>query len=356
MTREFGKQDLERSSSTIAPFSWAVTAPFLTETKDRWISDFTETDRHAFEVIHTSGAEVSWHSKKVARTGLAEWGDFAQLANRALRHAADNDGGVITVFPQLAAAAASRKRLRRSDTPLVAWFFNTNLDNGIRSRMARLTLPAVDRFVVHSTAEIDAYSRQLRIPSDRFEFVAAQYGGRIMDDPEDENEPFVFATGSGFRDYGTFFEAMRRLDIPAKVVAGPRILAGLSVPPNVEILDVSSDEIKRMMRRARVNVIPMTTEGVTAGLLTIVLTYRHGRSLVVSDRPGIDDYVHHDVDSLVVPQRDPEAMAASIEAMFVDDALRRRLNATAEQWAEANCSDHAAGASLVRVLDTVIDG
>jgi len=334
---------------------WAVTAPFLTEPGMRWISDFVESDRHQFEVIPKAGAEVSWHTKKVARTGFGEWRDFSRTAARAMDYAVETNGGVITVFPQLAAAAATRKRLRRLDRPLVAWFFNTTFNRDARLLVARQTLSTVDRFVVHSSIEIEAYAEQLRLPAERFVFAAAQYGGKVQTQEEDQSEPFVLATGSGARDYRTFFEAMSMLDIPAKVVAGDRVLAGLTPPPNVEILSgVSGDEIKALMRKSRVNVIPMNGEGLTAGLVTIVLTFRHGRGIVVTDRPGIDDYVKPDDNSLVVPMSDPRAMADAIEAMYNDADLRDRLGQGAEAFAEAHCTDQAAAGALTRVLDAVV--
>ncbi len=338
-------------------FPWAVTAPFLRDPQNRWISDFVESDRHSFQVIPQAGPEISWHTKKLPRTGLSEWRQFAKTACSALEFAEANQGGVITVFPQLAAATASRKKFKRLDVPIVAWFFNTTFERNARSLLGRKTLPAVDRFVVHSTVEIEAYARELSLPHSRFEFVPAQYGATVDESDENAEEPFVFATGSGFRDYGTFFDAMAKLDMPAKVVAGPRVLAGLTPPPNVEILDgVSIDEIRRYIRQARVNVIPMESGGLTAGLLTIVLTFRHGRGLVITDRPGIDDYVHADQDSLLVPMHDASSMAAAIEAMYEDADLRSRLGAAADEFATANCTDQAAGRSLLRILDEVTIG
>ncbi len=336
-------------------FAWSLCAPFLTSPTDRWISDYTTSDRHRFEIVPRAGGEVSWHTKKAARTGLVEWRDFAKTAANALDLAVKNDGGVVTVFPQLAAAVASRKKVRRQDQPLVAWFFNTNFGRDVRSKIAKRALSGVDRFVVHSTVEIEAYAAHLQLSPSRFEFVPVQYGGTIQTDEEDNEQPFVLATGSGFRDYATFFDAMRLLDMPAKVVAGDRVLEGLTPPPNVEIISgIDRDEINRLTRRARVNVIPINDEGLTGGIITIVGTFRHGRGLVVSDRSGIDDYVRHDDNSLVVPLRDPAAMAEAIEAMFTDADLRQRLGSAAATFADQYCTDTAVAAELERILDLVV--
>lgn len=347
----------ERKDRDQTAFSWAVTAPFFSSPHDRWISSFVESDRHQFRVVPSTGTDVNWHTKKSAQTGLGEWRAHARTAGESMRWAAEREGGVITVFPQLAVAAASRKRARRLDVPLVSWFFNTNFGRDVRSFVARPVLRNVDRFVVHSTREIGAYAEQLRLPADRFCFVPIQYGGEVQTDPESETDPFVFATGSGARDYETFFTAMSRLGVPAKVVAGPRVLAGLHPPSNVEILDdVSRSDIHRLVRRARVNVVPMHEGGLTGGIITMAEAFRHGRGLVVTDRPGIDDYVEHDHNALLVPLRDPDAMAEAITAMFSDESLRRRLGENAAALGRERHTDEAAARSLTRVLDEVLAG
>lgn len=337
-------------------FSWAVSAPFIDAPDSPWISDFTDSSRHQFDKVAHGGGDVNWHEKKTQVTGFAEWRAFGATAASLLDTAVAERGGAITVFPQLAATAAMRKRVRRIDVPLVAWFFNTTFGRDPKSVLARPALRAVDRFVVHSTNEIEAYATHLGLSTEAFSFAHVQYGGTVQTDDEVVEDPFVFATGSGFRDYRTFFEAMEKLGMKTKVVAGPRVLAGLTPPPNVEILEgVNRQDIHCLVRQATVNVLPMNNEGLTAGLITMAEAFRHGRSLVVSDRPGIDDYVQHDENALLVPVADAGAMADAIQAMWDDAGLRERLNKGALAAGDRRHTDEAAGRRLVEVLDSVLD-
>ncbi len=338
-------------------FSWGVSAPFIDSVESRWISDFVESDRHRFTMVPHGGGDADWHQKKSQVTGLSEWRGFASTAASLLDTAVAEHGGAITVFPQLAATAAMRKRLRRIDVPLVAWFFNTTFGRDPKSMLARPALRAVDRFVVHSTNEIDAYAKHLGIDHSYFSFAHVQYGGAVQTDEENTDDPFIFATGSGFRDYGTFFDAVEKLGVKTKVVAGPRVLAGLTPPANVEILEgIDRQGIHRLVRQATVNVLPMHNEGLTAGLITMAEAFRHGRSLVVTDRQGIDDYVDHDQNALLVPLGDADAMAESIRSVFEDSGLRERLNKGALVSGEQHHTDDAAGRRLAEVLDSVLDG
>jgi len=333
--------------------TWAVASPYFEAHDDLWISDSTHSDRHSFVLVPRVGHDRNWHEAGPPRATAREWSYRFRQARRAVSSGAD---GVVTVFPQLAAATGFLKSSRRSKKPLVAWFFNTEgLKSESRTSIARRALGRVDSFVVHTTREIETYANLLDVPSDRFHFVPFQYGAKVETEaPAGQTEPYVFATGSGYRDYETFFSAVEKTGLRTLVLASDRVLKGLRIPTNVEILEqISRPEIRRLVRHARVNVVPMTDEATTAGFVTIVETFRHGRSLVITDRPGIDDYVFDGKNALCTKLFDPASMADAIEAMWSDDAARTELDAGAKSFADDNCTDEAAGRSLVRILDAL---
>ncbi len=331
---------------------WVVASPYFDTKTDRWISDAVQSDRHSFTLLPRVGAERNWHQGG-SNASVGEWKSRFRQAKQAFP---DDGTGVVTVFPQLAAAAGAWKMIRRDDRPLVAWLFNTEgIGTLVRRTVARFSLGQVDRFVVHSTAEIDVYADLLRADPSQFEFVPLQYGGEVeVEGPPDQDEPYVFATGSGYRDYGTFFDAVEKLGYRTLVLASDRVLEGLTVPSNVEILDqISRPQIRRLVRHARVNVVPLNSGGTTAGLVTIVETFRHDRSLVITRRPGLEDYCLENETVLQAAMGDAGAMAEAIEEMWSDEATRHRLDAGAAAFGRANCTDAAAGQHLVRILDSV---
>lgn len=50
-----------------------------------------------------------------------------------------------------------------------------------------------------------------------------------------------------------------------------------------------------------------------------------GRPIVTTDVPGCNDIVRHDVNGLLVPAQDPPALAAALDRLMKDDALRVRM-------------------------------
>ena len=330
---------------------WTVAAPFIRDEASQWLAPYV-TDNHHLKIVPRIGEPVSWHEKRVPVTGPMEWVHFARQGKRAL---SQTTGGVITVFPQLASIVGAEKQLlRRRDTPILSWFFNTAVESSVRMAPARLALRSVDRFVVHSSNEIQAYAQALHLDPARFTFVPLQYGGDVDQSPEEAEEPFVFATGSGHRDYGTFFEAIARLGYPTKVLASDHALAGTNPPKNVEILEqITKPEIRKLIRRARVNVVPMNTVGLTAGLVTIVEAFSHERALVATTRPGIEDYLLDGENSMLSAYQDSEGLATSLEAMWTDHHLRSTLNQGAARYAKEHCTDEAAGRELSVLLDAL---
>lgn len=333
---------------------WAIAAPFTRSVDERWLAPFVPGDEHTFTVIPRVGSEPNWHARSRRRGGPPEWLKYGVQANRAAA-VGRRGGGVITVFPQLAAMLGLRKRVSRREFPLLAWFFDTEIDNAVRLAVSRVALSSVDRFVVHTRRERDVYSDLLRLPLERFQFVPLQYGGVLAEDLEDQDDPFVFTTGSGFRDYPTFFEAIGRVGYRTVVCSGARALEGTEPPRNVEIRnELTRSEIHSMMRRARVNVLPMRTEGITAGGITIVETFRHGRGLVATDRPGLADYLIDAKNCVTVRPYDATDLAEAIEAVWTDDELRTRIDEGATEFAE-QLTDEAAGAALGSILDELAD-
>ncbi len=332
---------------------WVVASPYFEGTDDRWIADAVDPGRHSFTLIPRSGQDRNWHQIRKPRAGAMEWAHRMRQARWATGHGSD---GIITVFPQLAAATGTMLAATRDKRPLVSWFFNTeNLTSPGRRAMARFALSPVDRFVVHSTREIENYAEVLGLPSERFVYVPLQYGAQVeTEEPDGQHEPYVFATGSGYRDYATFFEAMAKLGYRTVVLASDRALEGVTIPDNVEILEqITRPEIRRLVRHARVNVVPLNDTGTTAGLVTIVETFRHGRALVITDRPGLEDYVFEGKNALCPRLFDARSMADAVETMWTDDRYRAELDSAALRFAEDNCTDEAAGRSLIRILDSL---
>ena len=334
---------------------WYLAAPFIDDENDRWLTAYVPNDDGHLRFHPVAASYRHDRSRKV--TGLGGWGDYFRHGGRVwhAKRGATGGSGILTCFPQLPITVGLRKRLTGSRTPLVAWTFNLGtMYTGARRHLARFALAAVDRFIVHSRAEVSAYSRWLGLPIERFEFVPLQRAVRAINVAEDVERPFVLSMGSAQRDYRLLFSVLGELGYPAVVVAGAHAVAGLAVPPNIEIRSgLSTEQCHELLQRARLSVIPVANRETASGQVTLLDAMMFGRPTIVTECPASVDYVRHGHDALLVAHGDPRDMKAAIEALGTDEARRTALGRAARVSATEQFSDEAIGRAMGRVLREV---
>jgi glycosyltransferase involved in cell wall biosynthesis len=75
-----------------------------------------------------------------------------------------------------------------------------------------------------------------------------------------------------------------------------------------------------------------------------------GTPSVSTDVTGIPEVIHDDVTGLMVPQRDPQALADALERLLCDVVLRERLAVRARQLIVGEFDIHRNAAQLRRVI------
>lgn len=86
------------------------------------------------------------------------------------------------------------------------------------------------------------------------------------------------------------------------------------------------EDMPALFRSVDVVVLPSYREGLPKGLIEAAAC---GLPLVTTDVPGCREVVTHERDGLLIPARDAASLAAAIERLQQDSALRRRLGAAA---------------------------
>ena len=329
---------------------WFVAAPFIRSPANRWLAAFAPEPHGNFFSIPAPYN----HDRSRPAASLRDWVDYFQHGAAAW-HTARRSGepsGILTCFPQLPLTIGLHKRLSKRKLPLVAWTFNVGtLPGGAKRTLAMAGLAAVDRFVVHSRAEIGACSDWLQLPADRFEFVPLQRGMRNITLAEDREHPFVLSMGSAHRDYRLLFSVLSELGYPAVVVAAPHAVEGLTVPANVELRSgLTIEQCHELLQRARVNVIPVANQKTASGQVTLIDAMMYARPTITTACPASIDYVEHGKDGWLVQAGDHDDMKASIQRLWEDEPLRIALGAAARRTAVEHFSDPAVGRVLGRIL------
>ena len=78
-----------------------------------------------------------------------------------------------------------------------------------------------------------------------------------------------------------------------------------------------------------------------------------GRAVIVSNSPGLRDYVVADQTAIVVPMGDATALRAAIMRLLADDTLCQRLGAAGRRFVETFCTHAANAAGIAEVIHEV---
>lgn len=92
------------------------------------------------------------------------------------------------------------------------------------------------------------------------------------------------------------------------------------------------DDVPSLLASVHVMVLPSHREGLPRSLIEAAAC---GLALVTTDVPGCREVVTHEVDGLLVPLRDPDALAAAIARLDDDTELAARLGTAAKAKALA---------------------
>jgi glycosyltransferase involved in cell wall biosynthesis len=335
---------------------WVVAAPFITDpSKERWLTELVPPDKHQFKVVVAPTRTGMFHHRSSKITDLAEWRTIWQHAGHTVA-AAHEQGGIITLFPQLAAAVGMRQRYRGHHHPHVAWSFNLgHMYAGLKGALASHAMAKVDRFVVHSRREIEQYSTWLGLPRERFEFVPIQRPFIAPTMSEDRDQPFVLAMGSAARDYPTFIEAMRKLNLRTVIVTASHAIDGLQLPPNVTLKSkLNADECRDLAQMARLNVVPIANNHTASGQVTVVEAMTLGKPVIATRCIGTEDYILPEKTGVLVEPQSVDSLAAAIDRLWRDEPKRAELSHSARDYARTHFSDEAVAAELTRILDALI--
>ena len=174
---------------------------------------------------------------------------------------------------------------------------------------------------------------------------------RYAPHPEQPGVPVVVLPARMLRDKGVeeFIEAARILK--GSGVASRFVLAGEPDPDNPASIPEArlkawasegvieywgwQEDMARVFCQAHVVCLPSYREGLPKVLIEAAAS---GRPIVTCDVPGCREIVRHEQNGLLVPARDPRALASALQRLIEDPTLRARFAEKGRAIAEAEFS------------------
>jgi glycosyltransferase involved in cell wall biosynthesis len=320
--------------------------------------------RELLTTWHFPGRE-KWEARceMLDRDSISRLALFARLARGARGRRAlilDGSVGPSDLYVDLLAAIAIRRRPGGSRVPIVVGECQWKLGGSQLDRLTtRLGLRALDgpriAYCVLTEWERERFAATWGVDPARV-FVTP-YCHTLSDAdlaaPTSTDGP-VFAGGNSLRDYGPLVAAAAEIDAP--VTLATKLLEGVPLAANVTAGPVPYERFFELLRSARAVVVPLAgRDDRTAGQQTYLNAMALGKPTIVTDSPGVREYVEDGRTGIVVPPSDPEALAEALRWALdpANAGAVAQMAAAAKESARTTFSPERYAQSLLEVADAI---
>jgi glycosyltransferase involved in cell wall biosynthesis len=109
-------------------------------------------------------------------------------------------------------------------------------------------------------------------------------------------------------------------------------LGEVPVPPNVTIhYNTGHQQTIDLIANATLHCIPLYPTDFSAGQTVLLRAMARGKAVVVTETPGIRDYVRDGENAVLVPPGDAEALRSALTRLWNDAGERQRIGTSAAQ-------------------------
>jgi glycosyltransferase involved in cell wall biosynthesis len=273
-------------------------------------------------------------SKRIARALRAKGGGFEWLESAvSLVSRERRRSDIILCWDEYAGVPAVMREQAIRGRPVVTgvvWLADDNVAPSIVARAARRALPRAALVWASSSGMLPALKDDWKVPSERLHHVPLGVDADFFHPTDDPPQPglVVSAGNDRHRDHALLVrviaEVQRRCP-SARLELATRL--PVHVPPGIgqRRIGLNVGQIAQMYRRAAL-VVVLTHPNVHASGLTVILeAMASAQAVVVTNNPGLSDYVSDGLTGLLVPPGDLRSAARAIEALLADPDRGRAM-------------------------------
>jgi glycosyltransferase involved in cell wall biosynthesis len=244
--------------------------------------------------------------------------------------------GYATYLFSLVSAVFRRKKFVHVIHQFITSPRSEALYSRLKYRFLRFCLASVDCIFCSSNTEIAYYKKELRIPKTEFRYIPLVVNPSTFDlTSKSQLQDYVISAGRTGRDYGTLVDAIRDTQYRLHIVADPRNLSGIELPPNVVVdFNIPLDDLLNLMAGARFVVIPLHDLPVSIGQSVIIKAMALGKAVIASDTAGTEDYLVNGKTGILVPPGNPDALRTAITQLHENPDYTKTLGDSARVWAK----------------------
>ncbi|HQS91930.1 MAG: hypothetical protein B7Y03_06740 [Polaromonas sp. 24-62-144] len=183
-------------------------------------------------------------------------------------------------------------------------------------KLARLAISLLDgphvRYAVLSTSEVKTFPAVWGVDPDRVVFqpfpnTLHQYRGMNTRD-----DGYLFSGGNSVRDYELLEAALEGTNIPTRVASKWQPSRGLE---NLEVNSTSHEDFMSLLAHSRAVVVPLRQSVRSAGQQSYLNAMGLGKAVIVTEAPGVRDYIIDGVTGIIVQPTVEHLRAAIVHVM-----------------------------------------
>ena len=242
----------------------------------------------------------------------------------------------------------------RSPIKVVVFETGTPRSWPTRDRIMRFVVRRADAILQVCSAQIEAV--QLWEPRSApahfvFDVVDTDYFQPCRDTPDG---PVLAVGDDPGRDFETFCSAVAATCVPA--IAKTRMITENRVQyPTLCVVQaqMARADYRDLLASASIIIVPLRPVTNASGVTTLLEAMALGKPVIISNSPGMRDYIAHERNCLAVSCGDAEALIASIKRLRNDPELRLRLASAGRAFVVEQCSPCSLANALERVICTL---
>jgi glycosyltransferase involved in cell wall biosynthesis len=175
-----------------------------------------------------------------------------------------------------------------------------------------MAISAIDgphvRYAVLSRKEVETFPQVWGVDSDRVVFQPFPNTLHGYRDMPTRDDGYLFSGGNSVRDYELLESALAGTNVPTRIATKWKPTRGLA---NLEAGPTSHDGFMKLLANAHAVVVPLRQTVRSAGQQTYLNAMALGKPVIVTDAPGVRDYIIDGVTGVIV-RPSVEALRAAI--------------------------------------------
>ncbi|VEH94697.1 D-inositol-3-phosphate glycosyltransferase (plasmid) [Tsukamurella tyrosinosolvens] len=300
----------------------------------------------------TNPADEPWPVRRLAQSVRHRTGGYELV--EAMRAKPKVPADAVLAYDERTGVPA----LLSGDIPVAAgvgWLTTRAAAGRVHGALARRALPRARTVWAQCSAVLPLMASEWGVAPERLHFVPLGIDTDFYSEQPQASAPHtVMSAGEDrFRDHATLVRGVAavRSRIPDVRL---ELASSLPVDATDGLVTVHTERLNGRIRElyARAGIVAIALHPtVTGSGLTVVLeAMASGRPLVVTDNPGVADYVQHGETGLLVPPGDVDAFAAAIEVLARDDDMRIEMGRRAAVVARTRFTSEIMARHLAEML------